>query len=268
MSQTVPGDRPLPMAPTPVPAGSGEIAYPRWIEQIHQIEVTSRCNLKCVYCPSPKLDKPKAEGGHERAKVDMEWPVFERALDWAAQFDRDRTQGELALTGIGEGPLHPRFIEMVKAARLALPRSPITFSTNGLIIAQDERKDGLPCGRELLEMLAPYKPLIFVSLHRPEKAGIAVNRCREYGLLADVNAAFAIDAFDWAGQVPSWEVSAKEIECDYLKQGWAVVLSDGRITTCCLDASGAGVVGHVDDAIGSLTIKPYSLCNSCHMSVP
>jgi hypothetical protein len=54
----------------------------------------------------------------------------------------------------------------------------------------------------------------------------------------------------------------------YLRDGAAVVMADGRVTTCCLDASGGGAIGHVDDQPGTLKTKPWSLCGPCHMTVP
>jgi radical SAM family protein len=236
--------------------------YPRPVTSIHQIEVTSRCNLRCVYCPSRHLDKPIDKGGFGRAKQDITLANFKRALLWAIHFDERGTQGELALTGIGEATMHPQFVEMLRLAREVLPDNPITFSTNGLLLTE-----------ELVQAVAPYRPLIYVSLHRPEKAKPAIDIANRYGLLAEVNAAFALNAFDWAGGL-DWDVTVAEgsVVCEYLRTGWSVVLSDGRITTCCLDAEGAGVVGHVDDEIGSLSIQPWEGvkqgCESCHMVVP
>lgn len=239
--------------------------YPRPIESIHQIEVSSRCNLRCVYCPSRDLDKPIAEGGSGRTKEDITEANFRRALEWARHFERKGTQGELALTGIGEAILHPQFVEFVRLAREALPDNRITFSTNGLELTA-----------ELCAQLAPYKPEVYVSLHRPEKAGDAVDHARDAGILAAVNVAAATERFDWAGQMDELRQTAAPMTCDFLRLGWCVVLADGRITTCCLDATGAGVVGHVDDAIGTLAIQPWSAeyngreigCGPCFQEVP
>jgi hypothetical protein len=238
------------------------VKYPRPITSIHQIELSSHCNLRCVYCPSKDLDKPRDQGGFGREKLHMSIAHFRRALEWAVYFEQRGTQGELALTGIGEAIMHPHFVSFLAAAREALPDNLITFSTNGLLLTD-----------ELCARIAPFNPRVYVSLHRPEKAKPAIDAARKHGLLADTNAAFATDAFDWAGTL-DWSVSIPEdaVTCEYLRTGWSVVLADGRITTCCLDAAGDGVVGHVDDELGSLAIGPWgdesAGCRACHMVTP
>jgi hypothetical protein len=147
-------------------------------------------------------------------------------------------------------------------AREALPRNFICFSTNGLLLDD-----------EACAYLREHLVAVFVSLHRPEKAGPAINAARRAGILVDTNASAATSSFDWAGLLADkWEVTAASTPCEYLRSGWGVVLADGRITSCCLDATGAGVVGHVDDEIGSLSIKPWGNdkqgCETCHMTVP
>lgn len=224
------------------------VSYPRPITAIHQIEVTTHCNLRCVYCPSPKLEEHRGT-----PKTDMALATFERALHWCKSLP---DQGELSITGIGETLLHPQWEELVATAREALPTNFINFSTNGLLL------DDNACAH-----LAEYEVGVFVSLHRPEKAGPAIERAKRWGIYLAENASAAINAMDWAGQL-DWHVSAPATTCDWLRRGWGSVLVDGRITTCCLDAAGKGVVGHVDDEPGSLVIEPYSLCGSCHMQVP
>lgn len=191
--------------------------------------------------------------------MDMDWATFQRAVAWAEYLNRDGA--ELSLTGIGEALLHPEFVKMLAYARARLPQNLLVFSTNGILLTDD-----------LAREIAPYNPTVYISLHRPEMAGPALEAVKRHGLSHGVNASPATSAFDWAGQV-KWHTSAPTIVCEYLKTGWAVVLVDGRITTCCLDASGAGVVGHIDQPFESLTkpntgLKPYSLCATCHMTVP
>lgn len=224
------------------------VTYPRPIAEIHQIEVTTLCNLRCVYCPSPRLEKHRGQ-----PKQHMDPAIFERAVWWARRLPN---QGELSLTGIGETLLHPDWQDFVAIARRALPTNYLNFSTNGLLL------DEAAC-----EVLARHRFKVYVSLHRPEKAGPALQLAKRYGILAAENASAATSAFDWAGQV-DWYVSAPAAPCEWLRQGWGNVLVDGRITTCCLDAAGAGVVGTVHDEPGSLSIRPYGLCDGCHLQVP
>lgn len=248
------------------------VGYPRPLTTIHQIEPTSFCNLKCQYCPSPQLDKLR---GRKREYITMDH--FKRALEWCKHFAGEGTQKELSLTGIGESLLHDDFVEMVRLAREALPDNYICFSTNGLLLndgSQPRNRPDLMVGNELLEALQPYlhpsvnagMAGIYISLHRPEKAGRAIEHAKKWGLLAAVNASAATQPFDWAGQI-DWVVSdsIKGSPCAYLREGWGVVMVHGAVTRCCLDATGAGIMGHVDDEPGSINTSPFSLCGPCHM---
>lgn len=230
--------------------------YPRPVRDIHQIELTTRCNLKCHYCPHyPELPRPKE---------DMTWETFEASLRLVDYYVRQGTQTELSLTGIGESLLHPRFVEMVAASRTVIgPQRQLTITTNGLLLDD-----------ELCEALVPFRPAVFVSLHRPEKAALAMVVAKKHGILAGRNTAFADSAFDWAGYQKNWKevVSAPHTKCEYLRSGWGVILVDGRVTTCCLDADGSGVVGTVDDEPEILRLSPWGTaekgCQACHMEVP
>jgi hypothetical protein len=228
------------------------VDYPRPLTSLHQIEPSTFCSLKCRYCPSPKLPKIR---GQERMHMSLE--TFERALEWCKHFDKAGTQGELSLTGIGETLLHPEWRTMVAMAREALPSNFINFSTNGLVLDDDACK-----------VLREHQIAVFVSLHRPEKAGPAIEAAKRAGIYAGPNASAATSSFDWLGEV-AWEVSAPPGVCAWLQQGWGNVLVDGRISTCCFDAAAKGVVGHVDDPIAQgAEVQPWSGCPSCFLTPP
>lgn len=219
----------------------------RPITQIHQIEMTSRCNLRCKYCVHPHM---------ARAKIDMDRETYIRALNWAVEFKQRGTQGPLNIAGIGESTMHPDFIEFLAMARYALGDDhEIVLATNGVLV-----------GETLAAQMAPFRPRVYVSLHRPEKAGPAVEALKKHRILAGVSADPSVSATDWAGQI-KWHVSAARLPCPWVVGGWAMVLSDGRLTRCSFDGTGVGVFGHVTDDLTKLETSPYKLCTTCHQDV-
>lgn len=225
-----------------------DLKLPRSITSLHQIEISSKCNLRCVYCPSPNLQRPK---------VFMERAVFVRCMEWVAHLHSRGTQIEVNLAGIGESTIHPDFVEYLKIAREMVGDDIcISMATNGLTMTE-----------ELAKAMAPHRPLVFVSLHRPEKAKPAIDILRRHGMYVDKSDHPATNAMDWAGQV-DWEPSqAYTLSCQWIRHGFAMAMADGRITSCCMDASGVGVIGHVDDPVPSVKTKPYDLCASCHQVI-
>jgi hypothetical protein len=232
------------------------LEFPRPITSIHQIELTSRCNLRCVYCTHKDLG---------RAKQDMSWETFERALVHVHYHVNQRLeQDELNLCGIGESTLHPDLIKAVARAREVVGKQTfLNFTTNGIDFTE-----------ELADALVPYmsshngfRPGVFVSLHRPERAKYAVDRARKRGLLASVSNDPALSSIDWAGQV-DFEVTAHpDRPCMWLREGKAIVFSDGSVSTCCMDSAHDGVIGHINDEPGTLRSKPYRLCASCDQQI-
>lgn len=217
------------------------------ITGIHQIEITSRCNLKCVYCPSPLLGKP----GY-RAKQDMDMATYARTLELVNRFVRVGTQTELNLAGIGESTIHPAFIEYVRLARAALGwNQRLTLATNGLALTES-----------MVQAIKPYDLRLYVSMHRPEKAGLAIDLARKYGLYEGASADPSLAPNDWGGQV-KWVNNSPKLECPWLSQGWVSVFSDGAIGSCCMDATGATIIGHVNDDISTLRNAPSTLCQKC-----
>jgi len=217
------------------------------IREIHQIEVTSRCNLKCRYCVHPSMTRPK---------IDMDYTTFCRAIKWVKYFSDQGAQKSLNLAGIGESTIHPNLEYYLEIVREALPDLPLVIATNGIEIVKQP---------QIAEYLFKYRCAAFVSLHRPEMAGPAIEILRQAGCYAGSSSDPATNAVDWAGQV-DWHVSSehKGRECAWLNMGQSMVLSDGRVTTCSFDSTGAGVIGNVYDDLSKISVKPYELCKSCH----
>jgi hypothetical protein len=230
-----------------------DLKLPREITTIHQIEVSSRCSLRCVYCPSPSIVAGKYPN---RPALDMSSETFLAALDHVKFFLRRGTQGELNLAGIGESFLNENFLAFAALAREAMPFGKILLATNGLHLTDENAAE-----------LARLKIRLWISLHRPEKAGLAVQIARKYGIIDGVSGDPALNGDDWAGQV-QWPRSYQtEIPCKWIREGWCMVMADGRVTTCCLDAQGLGVIGHVSDAPGGWRSMPYKLCTTCQQTI-
>jgi len=100
-----------------------------------QIEVTSRCNLKCVMCPVTVLAE------HWPAR-DMAWETFERV---AAAFARAKW---VHLQGWGEPLLHRRLFDMIARAKQAGCR--VGFTTNGTRLTPETGARLLDAGLDLL----------------------------------------------------------------------------------------------------------------------
>jgi hypothetical protein len=218
------------------------------LQRLHQIEMTSHCNLKCVYCASPKLKRPK---------LHMAWDTFVTALSWVRHFADHNGQDEVNLAGIGESTMHPQFLDMLKLARISLgPDMTIVLATNGKLMTD-----------ALAQAMKPWNPTVFVSLHQPVFAGPAVECLKRAGLLAGVSNDPSIAATNWAGQVKWHNSAATGRKCPWVVQGKTMVMADGRLTTCSLDASGIGVIGHINDDLTKIQTKPYSLCRTCDQDV-
>jgi len=218
------------------------------IREIHEVELSSACNLACRYCPHPKL---------EREKAHMSWDVFERTLNHIDYYCRQGTQTEVSLTGIGEAILHPSFIEMAIHVRKVLGWDrPMVLATNGVALTEEHA-----------EAIAGLRIVTFVSLHRPEKAGPAYELLKKHHATIGKNTAFVDSSIDWAGQV-KWHASAERRPCTYLGAAWAVVRQDGAINACCMDAHSKHRLASVWDEPGTLMTRPIGLCSACHLTVP
>jgi len=100
-----------------------------------QIEVTSRCNLKCVMCPVTVL----AERWPQR---DMSWETFERVSE---AFGRVKW---VHLQGWGEPLLHRRIFDMIARAKSAGCR--VGFTTNGTRLTRETGARLLDLGLDLM----------------------------------------------------------------------------------------------------------------------
>jgi hypothetical protein len=217
------------------------------IRAIHQIEMTSQCNLRCKYCCHPKMPRPKIHMSDEH---------YRKSLDWVKHFQSKRPHPELNLAGIGESTLHPEFVRNVFLAREAVGRYVnLVLATNGLLMTD-----------ELAKAIAPARPMVWVSLHRPEKAGPAVEALKHAGIFSGVSSDPSTAAVDWAGQV-KWHVSAaKGRPCPWMASLMVMVMADGRVTRCCFDSDGSGVIAHINDDLSAHGTSPFGLCATCHLS--
>ncbi len=220
------------------------------LTNIHQIEASSVCDLKCEYCIHPIMKRKKELMSMDTFVKAVSWVLYLRGLNGGHQ-------QEVALTGVGEPFLNPLLPDMIAYVRKACPETDITISTNGLSMT-----------RKIVDKIKAFKPRVFVSLHKPEKAAKAIKLLSDGGIYAASNDSAEHGAsFNWAGQV-KWPVKAHGVACWYLLHGNGVILADGRIVQCCMDGEGLKEIAHVDDVPSdSVKMGVFKLCKKCHMTI-
>ncbi len=225
------------------------------VTTISAIELSSLCSNKCEYCPAPE------QGGHRPTGL-MDMDTFRKALEWVKYFARKGTQKELNMQGIGESTMHPDFVEMVHMARGVIPiGGNLMLTTNG-----NHLNDKL-----VMNMIDAGITHIILTAHKPRTVKDVVPLLNKYSgrVNININMDFAMTPNNWGGQVKGWtEEVDYRLHCNWLGQGQALIYSDGRITTCCLDAFAQGVVGSVIDEPGSVGVEPFELCKTCHHELP
>jgi len=100
-----------------------------------QVEVSARCDSRCVYCPVSHFRGQRGEGL-------MTWETFHRLESSFPSADM------VFLQGWGEPLLHPQFWEMVRRTRAAGSR--VGFTTNGILLGEANRRALLESGVEIM----------------------------------------------------------------------------------------------------------------------
>ena len=153
------------------------VHYPVKIRAIHQIELTSRCNLQCKYCLQPYLT---------RKKEDMSEETFLKCINAVHFYAKQGTQQELWLHGLGESTIHKNFIDFLDLSRQLLPNLPIRVSTNAVGVTEDVAK-----------ALKHYKIPVHISLHRPDLAVDGIFNLLENEVIEEMGLNPLVNASDW-----------------------------------------------------------------------
>lgn len=222
------------------------------ITTVTNIEITSRCSNKCDYCPHPEQHKHREVG-------DMDIVTYGRALKLVEHCIQKGTQRELNLHGVGEPTMHPHIIKYVEMARKIVPLNiPISINTNGnhmtLELAQGLRDAGIS--------------KIDLTAHNARTTERTIKILKKAGIIGSVNMDFATTPNNWGGQIEWTDSVDYQLFCNWLDRGQCMVMSDGNITACCIDAFGAGVFGHLDQDFDTLYTTDFKLCKSCHHEIP
>ena len=219
--------------------------------KIYQIEITSRCSLKCEYCPQPTM---------RRAKQDMPLRMFERALDYPFSFD--------VVIGhhFGEPLLHPEIVAMCRAcfARgLAFG-----FSTN-LNVPRHMEKIAL-----LVENGLAWLKISFHNDIARRRAAEVTSAFPDLPVIVET----LESKHSWADQVAlpyrsNFNCQPGVIDCEFHHFNQCVVSAQGRLLACCLDAEGHSDFGSLFDftpeAFASARNKVlFDLCRHCPIVRP
>lgn len=89
------------------------------------IELTTRCDSKCVYCPRLSLIKD----GRLKSE-DMDWSMLEKLIHDL----HDNDLHSVSFAGMGEGLLYPRFDDALNIVKTVMPKTKVLMFTNAITL--------------------------------------------------------------------------------------------------------------------------------------
>lgn len=230
-----------------------------------QIENTSFCNAKCLFCAHPTMTRPKGT---------QTLALTRKILDEAATVP---SIDQITFTGLGEPLLDTHLEERIVYARTRMPAIEINLFTNGAPLTK-ARVDCLvdaglstlyvslnavrPEQREAIMGLSDFDRLTGVldyalaqSKMKVVVKGVASKdlleaddgeqfRTRWGGWDKEGGHAFLHLEGNWAGQMWNMRVPPKQACLRALTQ--IMVLWDGRVSLCCFDGEGQEILGDLN----------------------
>lgn len=237
--------------------------------RIYQMETTSFCNAKCPWCPHSSLTRPSGF-------IDLE--TVSRVIAHCKEVN----QKYIALHHMGEPLMHPDFVKILEMFNDADIK--VEFSTNAILLPKHTQAiimnnvaviriavdyfgfhaeyDGY--FKMLNEQMHLFKGKnTKVYLHTVLKQ--YVNEMTPLREIKYHNPWVEIhhkDMDNWAGQVDG-ESTLPPGECYFLTKNHVVVLWNGDIVPCCMDADGRHVLGNINVNPEITVQNKYTLCQSC-----
>ncbi len=213
-------------------------------------EITSKCNLKCEYCPQPTMKRPK--------DAFMSFDTFKKVI----RYYRPRWQPYcvLFLHNFGEPLLHPGIIDFVKYA-----------SQNGILTGLSTNL--LPMTSELYNGLLDAG-LFYLSISKHSSVRDRIEKqIATYDLskFPSVEIRERINNHDWAGQVKdsgTKKVRTTSEKCSFETNNDFVILPDGKINTCCVAAEDMQTGITIDMLLEGhdYRFKKIQLCSHCMLA--
>lgn len=240
-------------------AARNELAFRLGAERLSvlttlNVELTSRCNVACSYCDvNQELGRPNQ---------DLPLEVLEGLLDGAPRVHT------LLPFQWGEPLLYPQLDEALELARRRGVRTLLT--TNGTLLDGDRLRRLAAAGLERLTVSldgadashaarrgyaqAPILQRLDEARRARDADGLATRL--DVSMVVDDSVAAELDAFrerltplcDRVQFIPRMVDGPRTSACREPSRGLMVVLSDGRVTTCCADVRGELSLGRWDDA--------------------
>lgn len=116
------------------------------------IDITEKCNLKCIHCPHPTFKESSNYAGR-LLSVDLN----KKAVDEIAQQGKDRC-AYIRYTSNGEPLLHPNAHEMIQYA-VENSKTFVTLTTNGTILNEKKMELLLASGLHMIDIsIDAYTP--------------------------------------------------------------------------------------------------------------
>lgn len=219
--------------------------------RINNVEVTNHCNMKCRYCPHPKMTRKKGFMSQE---------TYEKVLD-------KQELDYMELHNFGEPLLHEKIYNFIRMAKARGYKTQL--STNGTLLTEDVMDNLVNAGLDLLWIsIRPAFEKVKKFLEKKyEKYSKDIEIVILYVEFTDKTKPLPknwkitpIIPHTWSGQIDLPYRKRNEM-CDNLRLKAVTVLWDGRVSNCCHDYDGKYTLGTIDD--NGLEPKPNKLCEGC-----
>ena len=229
------------------------------------LELTNRCNLKCIMCPHPKMKNLKVK--------DMDFEVFKKIVDEVCRFGDKKT--DFTPVGLGEPLMYVQLPEAIDYIKLKCPDASIHINTNGTLLNEENAKmlcKSLGGEDSILISLNGSTRDVYEDLMGKDKFDQVVNNIKDFlmtrekigkgpkvtlqllevkkteseiekfkavwnPLLGKNDTIFIRPLLNWGGTVDIKDIQVREkgdrYPCPSLWNGGVITLADCNVYACC-----------------------------------